>query len=88
MIDLSFVHAVEAALAEAVSGVLKDRPSRPSDSNSPHDMPVRSVCKQAAQRLYFELDGQALLDLALMKLSAEQYPAVCVINRDPGMIAL
>jgi len=71
MIDLTFVRAVESALVCAVTSTLLDdaSPVRPGDLRAPQ---VRKLCKNAAQRLFFDLDGLALLDLGMNKLAAEQ----------------
>jgi hypothetical protein len=34
---------------------------------------LQRVCRRAARQLLFDLDGQALLELALKKLSAEHH---------------
>ena len=68
MLDMRFADTVASALSAAVASVQGSEPAlseaRPDD--------VQRICRRAAWQLLFDLDGQAMLDLALAKISAEQ----------------
>jgi hypothetical protein len=68
MIDLSFIRTVETAIAGALANTF----SGPGLDEAARAATVRRISKEAAQRLFFDLDGKALLDLGMIKLAAEQ----------------
>ena len=82
MIDMTFIRTLEYALTSALSsasaGGLADKSCGASGSAE-----MTKVCKQAAQRLFFELDGLALIDLGMAKLAAEQQGGLTSALRMP-----
>jgi hypothetical protein len=71
MLDLDFADKISAVLASSFATALKG--ADVAELLSPQDQPAQleRVCRRAARQLLFDLDGRALLDLALKKLSAE-----------------
>ena len=68
MIDVQFTETIASALNGAITSL------KESDEGLSQAAPdyVERICRRAAWQLLFDLDGQALLDLALSKISAEQ----------------
>ena len=70
MVDLGFTETVSAALessfvaAQAVNAAILP-------CSEDQAAQLQRICRRAARQLLFDLDGQALLDLALKKLAAE-----------------
>jgi hypothetical protein len=68
MLDSRFADTVASALSAAVASVQGE--GRGLSAGQPED--IQRICRRAAWQLLFDLDGQAMLDLALAKISAEQ----------------
>jgi hypothetical protein len=70
MIDMSFIRTLEATISVALASALAKQDTEAVATMSA--AVLRRISKEAAQRLFFELDGKTLIDLGLSKLEAEQ----------------
>ena len=75
MIDMSLIRKVEDALSRAICSAVSSHEPQESGHLDCASC-LRKISKEAAQRLFFELDGKELLDLGMSKLAAERQGAI------------
>ena len=71
MVDLDFTETVSAALASSFVAAQGAANVAILPCSEDQAAQLQRICRRAARQLLFDLDGKALLDLALEKLAAE-----------------
>jgi hypothetical protein len=71
MIDFAFIEAVAASLSLALRHELAHGLPSEWNGSAATGEELQRLCRRAALRLFVDLDGRTMLDLALQKITSE-----------------